>query len=194
MSAFPAYNSSGAHVITPNVHATSPPSSRQTQCKPRLHIWGPAACLSGAGSAGSLCWVLFRRVHSSVNTALHSMRGVCNERSKSCVRVCVVSTTECTGIDKHGESISSVSTDSHGSYVIACVIVCVWRCRYASALLGISNTAGALPGVLGVTLAGVLLDQTNNWATAVFLPIAAIQVFGTIIYTIFASSERRLDW
>ena len=67
-------------------------------------------------------------------------------------------------------------------------------CRYASALLGISNTAGALPGVLGVTLAGVLLDKTNNWATAVFLPIAAIQVFGTIIYTIFGSSERRVDW
>eukprot|EP00892_Ulva_mutabilis_P012793 jgi/Ulvmu1/9887/UM057_0043.1 len=66
--------------------------------------------------------------------------------------------------------------------------------KYASALLGISNTAGALPGVLGVTLAGILLDQTNNWATAVFLPIAAVQLFGTLIYSIFGSSERRLDW
>lgn len=66
--------------------------------------------------------------------------------------------------------------------------------RYASALLGITNTAGALPGVLGVTLAGVLLDKSSNWAHAVFLPIAAIQVVGIVVYTAFASSERRTDW
>jgi MFS transporter, ACS family, solute carrier family 17 (sodium-dependent inorganic phosphate cotransporter), other len=67
-------------------------------------------------------------------------------------------------------------------------------CRYASALLGLSNTAGALPGVLGVTLAGILLEHSSNWAQAVFLPIAAIQALGTVVYTTFASSERRTDW
>jgi MFS transporter, ACS family, solute carrier family 17 (sodium-dependent inorganic phosphate cotransporter), other len=67
-------------------------------------------------------------------------------------------------------------------------------CRYASALLGISNTAGALPGVFGVALAGLMLDKTNNWALAVFLPIAVVQLFGTVIYSIFGSSERRADW
>jgi hypothetical protein len=72
--------------------------------------------------------------------------------------------------------------------------VCFIACRYASALLGISNTFGALPGILGVALAGVLLERTGDWASAVFLPIAAIQIFGTVIYTLFGSSQRRVDW
>lgn len=63
--------------------------------------------------------------------------------------------------------------------------------QYAGALLGITNTAGALPGVLGVTAAGYLLDATSSWALALFYPAAACQLFGAIMYTIFASSERQ---
>jgi len=63
--------------------------------------------------------------------------------------------------------------------------------KYASALLGITNTAGALPGVLGVTSAGYLLDATGSWALALFLPTAACQLFGAVFYSIFASSERQ---
>lgn len=63
--------------------------------------------------------------------------------------------------------------------------------KYASALLGITNTAGAIPGVLGVTSAGYLLDATNSWQLALFIPTAACQLFGAIFYTIFASSERQ---
>ncbi|GMH44928.1 hypothetical protein BSKO_12885 [Bryopsis sp. KO-2023] len=63
--------------------------------------------------------------------------------------------------------------------------------RYASALLGISNTAGALPGILGVWSVGVLLDMTGSWSTAMFYPIAATQLFGLLIYTAFASSKKQ---
>jgi ACS family sodium-dependent inorganic phosphate cotransporter len=63
--------------------------------------------------------------------------------------------------------------------------------KYASALLGITNTAGAIPGVLGVTSAGYLLDVTNSWAYALFLPIATCQLFGAVVYTAMASSERQ---
>lgn len=63
--------------------------------------------------------------------------------------------------------------------------------KYASALLGITNTAGAIPGVLGVTSAGYLLDATNSWQLALFFPTAACQLFGAIFYSIFASSERQ---
>lgn len=63
--------------------------------------------------------------------------------------------------------------------------------KYAGALLGITNTAGALPGVLGVTAAGYLLDMTNSWALALFYPTAACQIFGAVFYTTFASSERQ---
>ncbi len=68
--------------------------------------------------------------------------------------------------------------------------------RFASAArpslpAGLSNTAGALPGVLGVTFAGYLLDKTGSWASALFFPTAACQLFGLVIYSIFASSKRQ---
>lgn len=63
--------------------------------------------------------------------------------------------------------------------------------RFASALLGISNTAGALPGILGVWSAGYLLDTTGSWAQSLFYPIAACQLFGLIVYSIFGSSKRQ---
>lgn len=65
--------------------------------------------------------------------------------------------------------------------------------KYAAALLGLSNTAGALPGVLGVTAAGYLLDITGSWAHALFYPTAICQLFGLLIYTVFGSSQRQ-EW
>ena len=62
--------------------------------------------------------------------------------------------------------------------------------KYAGALLGISNTAGAFPGILGVSAVGFLLDRTDSWANALFLPTAAAQLFGLVIYSIFGSSKR----
>lgn len=63
--------------------------------------------------------------------------------------------------------------------------------KYAAALLGLSNTAGALPGVLGVTAAGYLLDTTGSWANALFYPTAVCQIVGLVVYTIFGSSKRQ---
>lgn len=45
--------------------------------------------------------------------------------------------------------------------------------------------------MLGVTAAGYLLDATNSWALALFYPTAVCQLFGAIVYSIFASSERQ---
>lgn len=63
--------------------------------------------------------------------------------------------------------------------------------KYAGALLGITNTAGALPGVLGVTMAGYLFDMTASWDLALFYPTAACQLFGALVYSLLASSERQ---
>ncbi|MEW5316085.1 MAG: hypothetical protein WDW38_007472 [Sanguina aurantia] len=46
-------------------------------------------------------------------------------------------------------------------------------------------------GVLGVTAAGLLLDATNSWALALFLPTACCQLLGALIYSLYASSERQ---
>ena len=63
--------------------------------------------------------------------------------------------------------------------------------EYAGALLGLSNTAGALPGILGVTSVGFLLDKTQSWGASLFYPTAICQVVGLIVYTTFASSKRQ---
>lgn len=63
--------------------------------------------------------------------------------------------------------------------------------KYAAALLGLTNTAGALPGVLGVTAAGYLLDATGSWAYALFYPTILCQVFGLVVYSMLASSEKQ---
>jgi ACS family sodium-dependent inorganic phosphate cotransporter len=63
--------------------------------------------------------------------------------------------------------------------------------RYASLLLGISNTAGALPGVLGVWAAGVALDRTGSWALALFLPTAAAQLVGALVFSVWGSGENQ---
>ena len=66
--------------------------------------------------------------------------------------------------------------------------------KYAAPLLGITNTAGALPGILGVMLTGKILDATGNWSVALFLPIAAAQLFGLAVYTAFAKAEKDPRW
>lgn len=63
--------------------------------------------------------------------------------------------------------------------------------RYASLLLGVSNTAGALPGVLGVWAAGVLLDATHSWSLALFIPTACAQLVGAAVFCTWASGEQQ---
>eukprot|EP00249_Psilotum_nudum_P020831 c27864_g1_i2 orf=303-923(-) len=61
--------------------------------------------------------------------------------------------------------------------------------KYASILLGITNTAGAVPGIIGVYLTGYLLDQTHSWSLALFAPSIFFYVTGTIVWNMFASCE-----
>ncbi len=61
--------------------------------------------------------------------------------------------------------------------------------RYAGILLGFSNTAGTIPGIVGVTLTGFILDATGSW-NLVFLISAGIYVFGALVWLLFATGER----
>ena len=66
--------------------------------------------------------------------------------------------------------------------------------KYAAALLGISNTEGALPGIFGVWLTGKLFDITGgNWGTSLFVPIAIAQALGFIVFSIYGSGEQIWD-
>jgi ACS family sodium-dependent inorganic phosphate cotransporter len=61
--------------------------------------------------------------------------------------------------------------------------------RYADVLMGLSNTFGTLPGVVGVAVAGWLVDVTGSYA-AIFALVAVINLFGTAVWIAFASGER----
>ncbi|CAK9153172.1 unnamed protein product [Ilex paraguariensis] len=61
--------------------------------------------------------------------------------------------------------------------------------EYASILLGITNTVGAVPGIVGVALTGYLLDSTHSWSISLFAPSIFFYLTGTIIWLVFASSK-----
>ncbi|KFK26277.1 hypothetical protein AALP_AA8G225900 [Arabis alpina] len=61
--------------------------------------------------------------------------------------------------------------------------------EYASILLGITNTVGAVPGIVGVALTGFLLDSTHSWTMSLFVPSIFFYLTGTVVWLAFASSE-----
>lgn len=63
--------------------------------------------------------------------------------------------------------------------------------RYAGVLLGLSNTAGVLAGVLGSIATGYILAHgtwANVWQVAV-----ALYLVGTVIWNLFSTGERIFD-
>jgi len=65
--------------------------------------------------------------------------------------------------------------------------------RHAGKLMGLTNTAGTIPGIIGVTVTGMILQATNNDWALVFQVGAGVTVFGMIFYLLFASGEKIYD-
>ena len=63
--------------------------------------------------------------------------------------------------------------------------------RHASLLLGITNTCGALPGIVGVTTCGAILDSTGSWPLALFAPAIGFFITGAAVFTVFGSSDQQ---
>jgi len=64
--------------------------------------------------------------------------------------------------------------------------------EYASILLGLTSTAGAFPGIIGVALTGYLLDETHSWSLALFAPSIFFYLTGTVVWLAFASSKPQI--
>ena len=64
--------------------------------------------------------------------------------------------------------------------------------KYAGSLLGVTNTAGTIPGIVGVVVSGALVDSTGSWASA-FLLAAGIYMFGIVVWLLFSTGERIVD-
>jgi len=61
---------------------------------------------------------------------------------------------------------------------------------HAGVLMGISNTVATIPGIVGVAVAGFIVQATNSF-NAVFLLIAGVYAIGLCGYLAWASGERR---
>lgn len=64
--------------------------------------------------------------------------------------------------------------------------------RHAGTLMGITNTAGTIPGIIGVFVSGVILEVTGSWAL-VFQVAGGVTLFGLIVFLLFASSDKIFD-
>lgn len=63
--------------------------------------------------------------------------------------------------------------------------------KYAGVLMGITNTAATIPGIFGPLAVGYILTVTGSW-TGVFIMIAAVNMFGLLVWNLFATGERVL--
>jgi hypothetical protein len=57
--------------------------------------------------------------------------------------------------------------------------------------MGISNSIATIPGIVGVAIAGLIVQATNSFS-AVFFLIAAVHSIGLAGYMSWASGDRRL--
>ncbi|MEM8784313.1 MAG: MFS transporter, partial [Pseudomonadota bacterium] len=64
--------------------------------------------------------------------------------------------------------------------------------RHASVLLGVTNTAGTLPGIIGVYVTGWLIDRTGTFDAA-FVLAAGVSVVGAVIWAAFGTSKKVID-
>jgi MFS transporter, ACS family, solute carrier family 17 (sodium-dependent inorganic phosphate cotransporter), other len=63
--------------------------------------------------------------------------------------------------------------------------------RYAGILMGISNTAATLPGIIGVAATGFILQATNSFS-AVFYLTVMVYAIGAVCYLAMASGDRKI--
>lgn len=64
--------------------------------------------------------------------------------------------------------------------------------RYADILLGLTNTFGTLPGIIGVAVTGWLVEVTGTYDAA-FMLAAGLNVSGAIVWLLWMSSDRIVD-
>jgi ACS family sodium-dependent inorganic phosphate cotransporter len=64
--------------------------------------------------------------------------------------------------------------------------------KHAGTLMGITNTAGTIPGIIGVYVSGLILELTGSWAL-VFEVAAGITLFGLVFFAVFSSGKRLFD-
>jgi len=61
--------------------------------------------------------------------------------------------------------------------------------KYAGTLMGITNTAGTIPGIIGVFISGLILEITGSWVI-VFQVASGVTLFGLVFFLLFSRAEK----
>ncbi|MFW6093954.1 MAG: ACS family MFS transporter [Pseudomonadota bacterium] len=64
--------------------------------------------------------------------------------------------------------------------------------KHAGTLMGITNTAGTVPGIIGVYVSGVILELTGSWAL-VFQVAAGVTLVGLVFFLLFSTGRKLFD-
>jgi ACS family sodium-dependent inorganic phosphate cotransporter len=64
--------------------------------------------------------------------------------------------------------------------------------KYAGVLIGLTNTAATIPGILAPIITGFIVKFTGDW-NVVFYLATAVMVVGTIVWDLFASGKKLFD-
>jgi ACS family sodium-dependent inorganic phosphate cotransporter len=64
--------------------------------------------------------------------------------------------------------------------------------RHAGTLMGITNTAGTIPGIIGVSVSGYILEVTGSWAL-VFQVASGITLVGLVVFLLLSSGRKIFD-
>ncbi len=115
---------------------------------------------------------------------------------------------QCSGLI--GSAVFLVATRNVHSATVALVLLCgamgalgfAWSGyapnaldlapKYAALLFGLSNTIATVPGIVGVTATGWLVDVTGTYS-APFALTASISVVGAVVYALFFNARPLLD-
>ena len=64
--------------------------------------------------------------------------------------------------------------------------------RYADVLSGLTNTAGTLPGIIGVGVTGWVIDLTGSFSGA-FQLAAAVNIIGALVWLMWSTGKKIID-
>jgi len=64
--------------------------------------------------------------------------------------------------------------------------------RHAGTLMGITNTAGTIPGIIGVAVSGYILEMTGSWAL-VFQVASGVTLVGLVAFLLFSRGRKIFD-
>ncbi|EIE18552.1 MFS general substrate transporter, partial [Coccomyxa subellipsoidea C-169] len=108
-----------------------------------------------------------------------------------CPTACLLATANC---DDGPTSVALVTAALGTASLSLCGLYCNHADlspRYAPFLLGMTNTIGAVPGIIGVAVTGAILDATGSWSWALFAPSAFFFVTGAVIFGTLGSSDAQ---